>query len=262
MAEPDPDVIPVPRDHSRARFRTRQTAKTVSIPSGAWDNWITAAWWVNRTGSPVTYFRAQWKVPDPPRTDRGQCIFLFNGMQPRPEVGAILQPVLAWDFDCSKWGVSSFFVSSLPNMPPPTYPPVPVEPGQILTGVIRLIDHGGGGFSYRCEFEGFPGTALTVHNIPELIYCVVTLEEDEGGCGNTPYELQAPTDYPNARKTRFRRIKIELESGVPLPRLHWVPCNYLEKFPKYFGAHARVVSRSATNGKVDIYYARRGCLWW
>jgi len=262
VAKDDPEICPLRGSGLRARLvQSRDPSMSGTEPlDDSVDNWITAGWWLNKTGTPVTYFRSQWKVPKPPSTDRGQLVFLFNGREPRLDsVRTILQPVLTWGRYGSRWTVLSYLYPTIGTNPGQTEP-VEVCPGDVLTGVIRLIGQGASGFSYRCEFEGICGTALTVHDIPQLVYCVVTLEADEAGCGNTPYELKAPSDYPNARRTRFRRIRVE--TGTSVARLNWRPCNYLEKLPTYYGAHTKVVSRSATNGRVDIYYARRGCLSW
>jgi hypothetical protein len=226
--------------------------------SGQSSNWITAAWWRNTTGAPITCFRAQWKVPKPPRTHRHQQIFLFNGMQPLKPT-AILQPVLTWGCFGTHWSVSSWFRGATGHSPPPT-PPFHVKHGETLTGVLQLIDKGAAGFSYRCEFEGIKQTILKVHNVPELTCCAIALEAYEDQCGPPRYELKKPTDYPTARRTRFRRIRIE--AGHPLPRLDWKKRDYLKDLPTYWGAHTAIVSESSTQGRVDIYYARRGCLWW
>jgi hypothetical protein len=167
-------------------------------------NWITAGWWRNTTGAPITCFRAQWKVPKPPGCHRHQQIFLFNGMQPRQPT-AILQPVLTWGCFGTHWSVSSWFRVTTGHSPPPT-PPFGVREGELLTGKVELIDEGTEGFSYRCQFEDIDQTILTVHNVPELVCCAIALEAYEEGCGATPYELKKPTDYPNAKRTRFRRI--------------------------------------------------------
>jgi hypothetical protein len=219
-------------------------------------NWITAGWCQNTTGAPITCFRAQWKVPKPPRTHRHQQIFLFNGMQPRRPT-AILQPVLTWGCFGTHWSVSSWFRVTTGHSPPPT-PPFHVKHGETLTGVLQLIDEGGAGFSYRCQFEGIGQTVLTVHNVAELACCAVALEAYESG--SPPYELKKPSDYPNAKRTRFRRIKIE--AGVPIHSLQWQCRRYLEAahVPNY-GEYTAPVSDSATKGKVDIYHPPRGCLW-
>ena len=103
MAEDDPEIFPRWGSGLRARLLKPRDASTSTE-----DNWITAGWWQNKTGSPVTYYRSQWKVPDPPSSDRGQLIFLFNGMEPSPDgERTILQPVLMWGLDGSRWTVAS-----------------------------------------------------------------------------------------------------------------------------------------------------------
>jgi hypothetical protein len=177
-------------------------------------------------------------------------------MQPGPQ--AILQPVLSWGYFGPEWTVSSWLYPDINGQSRPTAP-VTVKYGDVLTGVIRLINQGPAGFSYRCEFEGVAQTVLMVRNIPELVYCVVTLEADEEALGNpAPYELSQPTNYPDAKRTRFRRIKVE--AGSPIPSLHWRPVNYLAQINNY-GEHTAVVSKSSTKGRVDIFYEYRECLW-
>jgi hypothetical protein len=237
-----PEIPPVPRTCTRVR----------PAADGGQSNWVTAGWWLNRTGSPITCFRAQWKVPKRPPNDVDQWIFLFNGMQPSLDATqAILQPVLTWGFYGPSWTVGSFLYPDITGTSAPTRP-VPVEPGDVVTGVIQLTAQGPAGFSYRCEFEGIPETVLTVNNIPELVYCAVALEATESGLGDPPYELNSPSDYPKAKRTRFRQIKIE--AGAPITKLDWRTENYLEDLGTYFGEHASVVSHSATKGKIDIFY--------
>jgi hypothetical protein len=211
-------------------------------------NWISAAWWLNRTGTSITYFRTKWKVPRDPVTQVVQSIYLFSGMQPAKcaPLQTILQPVLAWGEIGPCWSVASYLVPDSTGHTCNT-PHIPVNPGDVLTGVIRLIDQNGWRFAYSCEFEGIAGTGFSVINMPEMVWCVETLEAYEQ-TGTPPYDLNKGSEYPDAKRTAFRRIRIESE--VALTSLHWIPHNYQSKF----GERTKVVSKSSTRGKIDIFY--------
>jgi hypothetical protein len=252
MAEEYPVIDAGCRDPARLRFV--QPGEIVQagrglITRGGPSNWITAGWWLNETGTPITCYRAQWKVPKPPTDHCGQYLYLFNGMQPGSQM--ILQPVLSWGRFGPCWKISSWIYPDLNGHPRSTNP-IQVEPGQVLTGVIRLVGEGANGFDYRCEFEGFGETILHGSGIPELIYGAVSLEAYEGA-GSPPYELSAPRDYPSAKRTRFRRIQVESTGSIV--QLDWEPVNYLQKnsVPN-FGEHTTVVNGSSTKGRVDIFY--------
>jgi len=170
----------------------------------------------------------------------------------------ILQPVLQWgdsgtDSDGVNrtgpfWTVASWIV---PDATGTVYhtPHVGVNPGQVLIGVMTLTSQTGGLFTYACEFESIAGTDFSVTNMPELVWCVETLEAYEvGGSETPPYDLNEGSEYPNTDKTAFQVISIQANSVIP--SLEWAPDNYVTKF----GEHTNVASKSSSNGEVDVYY--------
>jgi hypothetical protein len=216
------------------------TAASRQCPgNGSW-SWKTAAWWTNKTSEPITLFRTEWKVPRAPAAQQQQFLYLFNGMLPAKgsPLITILQPVLEWGEIGNCWSVASW-VNPDSTRTSQSTPPVQVQPGQTLVGVIKLEAVQNWLFTYSCEFDGIPATRFYASNMPELVCCVETLEA---------YGLGAPNQYPEAKRTIFRQIHIEA-NGVPIPSLNWVPRNYVTT-----GEHTKVVSKSSTKGRVDIYY--------
>jgi hypothetical protein len=203
--------------------------------------WITYASWTNTTGHPLTSFRTTWVVPPAPSTQSGQTIFLFNGIQ---NSTMIYQPVLQWGPSAAgggnSWTVASWYVDGQGG---PAFHTnlVNVAIGQTLIGVMTLTGSSGSQFSYSCDFQGIAGTSLPVTNIQQLTWCIETLE-----C----YGMQKCSDYPDCEFTAMRNIAISC--GTVTPSLAWSPQNPVTDC----GQHCSVVSNSATNGEVDLYYEK------
>jgi hypothetical protein len=223
-------------------------------------NWISAGWWYNDSGSPISSFVTTWTVPPMPETQAAQLLYLFNGMQPANTAPflTILQPVLQWgssgpDEDGvmrtgSFWTIASWIVPDATGSVHHT-PHIRVEPGEVLVGVMALTGQAGGLFTYSCGFQGIAGTMFSVTNMPELVWCVETLEAYENNSTTPPpYDLDSAAEYPATDRTAFGTINIRTGAA---PTSHWAPDNYETKY----GEHTTVVSDSATNGEVDIYYS-------
>ena len=203
--------------------------------------WIATSFWNNGTGKPITRFQTTWKVPPAPTTSSGQLIYLFNGITRFSSNSAILQPVLQWgtspDGGGLFWAIASWYVHTTGQA---FYTPlVKVNPGDTVIGVMTLTNQAAGKFDYAGEFQGVAGTKLPVQNIEELLWCSETLEA---------YGITKCTDYPNVDFTAFRAISIQ--TGTVTPAIAWG----IENTVTDCGQHAVVVSNSATNGEVDIYY--------
>jgi hypothetical protein len=213
---------------------------TRECPCKDHSGWKTAAFWTNRTNQPVTLFRAVWKVPRVPACKEPQLLYLFNGMVPAKgsPLNTILQPVLQWGEIWQHWSVASWINPDSTESSNST-PPVKVKPGQTLVGLIKLQQVENWLFTYSCEFDSIDGTRFYASHMPELVCCVEALEA---------YRLTSSSQYPEAKRTRFRRIHIAID-GIPIPWLDWVPRNYVTT-----GEHTEIVSTSSTKGRVDIYY--------
>jgi hypothetical protein len=238
-----------PRIAEANRAGRRLPEFTVRPALASASNWITAGWWLNTTGTPVSYFRTEWKVPPPPLTQVRQLVYLFNGMQPAKTspLQTILQPVLEWGRIKGSWSVASW-INPDANDQVHTSRRVRVEPGDTLVGVIRLCDQRKDLFTYSCEFEDIPDTRLCVCNLPELVWCVETLEAYER-TGTPPYDLNSRSEYPDAEKTTFRRIRVKAEADVG--PLDWDICI---SDAASFGECTEVECDSSTDGRVDIFY--------
>ena len=214
------------------RLRPEETA---ALGSG----WIAYAYWNNGTGSTITSFTTTWEVPQPPPTQSGQTIFLFNGIQNVGNNFGILQPVLQWGVSAAGggpyWAVSNWYVTSGGQA---SYTPlVQVNAGDTLTGVMTLTGQTNNLFSYTSEFVGIEG-ALTVQNIAELLWCNETLEA---------YSISQCSDYPPGG-TAFTGIEIRTIAGDP--SLNWVAVSAVTDC----GQQANVASNANPGGEIDIAY--------
>lgn len=215
------------RGHVMAEFAAAPiAAERLPVGQKLGDDWILGAYWQNATGTPISVFKTIWTVPPPPSTKSpGQLVYLFNGMVPAPssQVGSpILQPVLQCGVSGTGggpfWSTASWFVPpDASNQPAFSTPALQVSPGDLLTGTMTLVARYSRGFTYRCEFEGRPGTALVVQDVPELVMCWETLEV---------YGLTKCTDYPNAQQTAMTSISIQIGGG-DTPAVTWTPAAWV-----------------------------------
>jgi hypothetical protein len=234
----------------KTRLKNLATNALVDLPGhkiqpgdvpGFGSGWIVYAYWLNATGNPVTSFKTTWKVPPAPATNNGQTIFLFNGIDPADPSQAILQPVLQWGPSHggggAYWSIASWYV--LGNGQAFFTPLVPVNPGDVLVGVMTLTGQANGLFSYQSEFQGIPGTQLPVQNVAELVWCNETLEA---------YSITACSDYPATNLTPMQSIN--LQTGNATPKVHWTPQDRVTDC----GQHTIVAIDSGAGGEVDLYY--------
>jgi hypothetical protein len=201
--------------------------------------WITYATWTNASANAVSRFTTTWTVPQPPETQSGQVIFLFNGIQ---NSTMIYQPVLQWGPSAAGggdyWAVACWYADGQNGHS--TYSSlVQVNPGETLVGVMTLTGQGPQGYSYNCVFQGISGATLAIQNVEQLTDCVETLE-----C----YYLTRPTDYPNADMIDMQAI--EMATGNTTPALAWAAVDAVTDI----GQHTIVVSDSTANGSVELFF--------
>ena len=212
---------------------------------GLGSGWITYASYVEPATNVITEMRTTWTVPPEPTREDGQLIYIFNGMQDSP-VTHILQPVLQWGKSPAgggnSWAVASWFVGSGGDVFR-TDPIVQVNPGDVLTGLMKLLDHPSGGFFfYICEFVGIPGTNLGLNTFNQMVNPVQSLE-----C----YSIQECRDYPATLLTSMHSIDIRTKTGALTPAFSAVDS------VTDCGQHTIVVSNAASNAQVDLYYTRQ-----
>jgi hypothetical protein len=220
-------------------------------------NWITCAGWLNGTGKPITKFTTTWKVPPEPSTVASQLIYLFNGIEPA-DGQTIVQPVLQWgdsgpDDDGQNrtgqyWTAACWIVGGSDNSATHT-PHIRVNPGDVLIGVVTLVSESAAGFVYSCEFQGLAGAMFLTPSIPELVWCVETLEAYElQGNHIPPYDLNALSEYPASQSISFENINIITDN--PAPNGTW----QVQNFVSQFGEHSSVIVDVSSNGEIVIFF--------
>lgn len=203
--------------------------------------WISYAFWNNKTGNAITSFSTMWIVPPLPASNSGQTIFLFNGIQ---NSSMIFQPVLQYGPSAAGggnyWSVASWYVDGQGG---PAYHSqlIKVNPGDVLAGIMRLTGSGPTGFDYSCEFQGIPNASLPIQNVQQLTWCAETLEA---------YGITSPNDYPATQESVFQGISIQ--TGGIRPAVSWTAVDAVTDC----GQRCVVVSNSASNGEIDIFYGR------
>ncbi len=240
-------------DRARPRLVNLATHQTIELapvePAAAvvpalGSGWITYAFWNNGTGHTLTSFATTWVVPDPPSTNHNQTIFLFNGIQNYGANFGILQPVLQWGPSAAGggafWSIASWYVTTGGDAFHTNL--ITVNPGDTLIGVMAKTGQSGSLFNYSSAFQGINNTTLNVTNIAELLWLNETLEA---------YGVQTCSDYPNSNPTALRAIAVQTAGATPA--LNWTPVNAVTDC----GQHAVVVSNSATNGEVDLFYRQQ-----
>ncbi|KAF9266531.1 hypothetical protein L218DRAFT_996706 [Marasmius fiardii PR-910] len=165
--------------------------------------WISGTEW-HRNANPINQFWSSWVVPPNPATNRGQTVFLFNGLEPDPG-NAILQPVLQWGPSAAGggafWQVATWYVSDTTTFFTSL---VNVNVGQNLQGILEITaQNGDGTFNYLSGFANI-GSGVALSNSPELTWAFETLEA---------YGIQTPaTDYPTGC-TQFNGIGLTTTDG-------------------------------------------------
>jgi hypothetical protein len=202
--------------------------------------WVAYAGWDIENGNLLNQFETTWTVPPNPVNQSDQTIFLFNGIQNRGSVYGILQPVLQWGVSAAGggqfWSVGSWYVTSdghalYTNL-------VPVNPGDTLTGVMRLLKNSAGLCDYRCEFSGIPETRREFLGIPELVWANITMEA---------YSIDTCDQYPDSPSTLFHPILMQTQKGTtPV----WIPVNAITDC----GQHCEVWNNGTTSAGFDIFY--------
>ena len=214
------------------------TSGAAAVPALG-SGWIAYAGWTNNTGTPVSLLKTAWTVPPAPTTQSGQTVFLFNGIE---NATMILQPVLQWGVSAAGggnfWAIGSWYASG-PGGHSFYSSLTQVAPGTQLVGTMTLTGQSASGFSYDCRFDGIAASVLPVQNVPELTWCIQTLEA---------YQISARSDYPPAVMTAMTAINLQV-GGNPAP-LAWTQNNPVTDT----GQHCVVVSNDATSGEVDLYY--------
>lgn len=226
-----------PNGNSLLALSLTKLDAAIDVESG----WVCYAAWTNDSGRPLTSFSTTWTVPDEPMKPADQTLFLFNGVQNRSDPYGILQPVLQWGISGAGggqyWTAASWYFLSTGHAFYSSL--VRVNPGDVLTGVMKQTGSSNSTFNYQSEFVGLAGTELPVENIAELVWLNETLEV---------YWVRECANYPKTPSTSMMDINV-LTGGVA-PTMNWTPNNRLTEC----GEHITVVKDGATCAQIDIFY--------
>ncbi|MBO1766110.1 hypothetical protein [Allobranchiibius sp. GilTou38] len=246
-----PDEIVRPDSGRMKRFNTRTetfveppetTAEIAELP-GLGSGWITYAAYTEASTNVIRSMTTTWTVPPEPIAEDGQLLYLFNGLQDSP-VTQILQPVLQWGVSPAgggnSWALASWLVVGTNAFRTQTL--VTVQPGDVLTGVMKLVSRHTTFDFWTCEFVGFPDTVLSVNVTGQLVMPVQTLET---------YTVAQCRDYPPTLMTSMRDISVNTDTGA-----------LTTAFAAYdaitdCGQHTDVVSNTAGAGQIDLNYSRQ-----
>jgi hypothetical protein len=215
--------------------------------------WIEGATWSNTAAAPIIYFSTKWVVPPPPQVITNQTMYIWMGL-----LGSqgLLQPVLQWGYSPAPggglygglyWSITNWWVvGNTAKMAPP---PVQVNPGEELQGLITCTAQSDGTYSYISAFVGYPQTAISVIGsdpIPEA--CQILEAYDAQG-----NPLTACGDYPNAVFTAMSDIEIQTGTPGTSGNEATIAWNPFLNYPGC-GRHCVVVSNASPGGEVDLYY--------
>ncbi|KAJ7450091.1 hypothetical protein B0H11DRAFT_1928467 [Mycena galericulata] len=182
------------------------TSNAVSSRQDQQSGYIAFGFWDNPASSPISSFTTTWTVPPAPATYNGQTVFLFSSVGQVSGVSTILQPVLQYGVSNTGggefWAVTTWYITG-GNAFYTT--PVPVNTGQVLTGIISLTgQNASNNYSYASQFTNVANTTLQVTTTDQILNSATeTLEA---------YAITDASDYPTGT-TVFSGIEMVLADG-------------------------------------------------
>jgi hypothetical protein len=198
----------------------------------------------------VNSFSGNWTVPAAPsETSHDQTIYIWLGLQPKDGsgIGAVLQPVLAWEQ--GSWSVTNWFVTNGGGPGTQRAASYPVQEGDELTGTITQVSSGDGSYTYSSTFAVNGESLAAKYNLTNV---------------TTTYPLAAPyivleaynasscADYPDATKVSFTDLDLKFVRGPQ--SAEWNAPNN-DPTDSYCNTLAPViVTNSNSDGVVDIYF--------
>jgi hypothetical protein len=216
--------------------------------------WIENSQWRNGGTDPIVYFSTKWLVPPVPSSNDSQTVFLFNGMQP-DSAAHILQPVLQWGGSGAGggnyWSITNWYADGQGGAAV-TWPPIQVNVGDVLQGVMTCTGQSGTEYNYTSSFVGYSSVDVTVTDADELTWAYETLE-----CYGSNYTLPLTqcSDYPDTPLTAM--YDIEVKTGTPGSSgtdatLDWVAVTAFTDC----GQSCQIISNDSPGGAVYLYYSQ------
>ncbi|MGG1943716.1 hypothetical protein AB1286_02775 [Trinickia sp. NRRL B-1857] len=185
----------------------------------------------------VGRFSTTWVVPEYPHEPDEKTFFLWNGAD-----GGTLQPVLQWanglmGYTIANWAfVGGYAVHS-------TF--LPVEPKEVLTGVIKYVGRSASYWTFKQSFENFVEADLTVerpNDISSICQCFEATSNE-------------PRHWPVNEYTAMSKINLVRREGVTTPAsLNWQISTTTKPPVTQSGKTTVIVSNSAVDGEIDFYF--------
>jgi hypothetical protein len=226
-------------EHSSRRIHKRYAPPSADAPiPNRGSGWITYAWW--RSQDPIVQLTTQWIVPPQPSVASEQTIFLFNALED-DQKNDLLQPVLQWGVSQAGgghyWAIANWYVDQ--NGEAWFTELRPVEPGAILTGIMKMSAFNGTTYGYTSYFEGHDDIRLTVNNIRPMTWASQALEA---------YQIDGVQDYPPIGSTSMSSIAAMANNAFP--GVNWQAVNAINNC----GEYTTVPINANPGGRVDIVY--------
>ncbi len=125
-------------DSMRACAYAHYTAGGEAVPAEAKDPSIKHAWIEDvfaKTSTSYGGLLTEWKVPPAPKSNNGQTLYFFPGLEDDKDVKTIIQPVLGWNSDYKDaWGIASWNCCTKGTVFESN--PVPVKSGDTILGAM------------------------------------------------------------------------------------------------------------------------------
>jgi hypothetical protein len=202
--------------------------------------WVTYAWWLNDSGSPISQLSTQWTVPPPPTTQSSQTVFLFNALEDARK-NDLVQAVLQWGISHagggSYWAIGNWYIDTTGHVSFSQL--VQVQPGDVLTGTISMTKQNNNAFSYVSSFLGYPEIDMLADGVSELVWAAHTLEA---------YQIGNCSDYPNTPTTSM--CSISIAAGGAAPPVMWL----IKNVSTDCGESSSVANAGNPGGQIDISY--------
>ena len=187
-------------------------------------SWIASGNSVNTT-SPFGALTANWVVPPAPKTDHGQTVFLFPGMEDFVLDETIIQPVLGWNagFFGTNWSIASW--NCCPSGTTNYSTPVEVYSGDTIYGSIES--------NWKAGTN--PQTTWNITTDDQSIGKSTTLKKTpaegqsftwaQGGALEV-YEIVKCSDYPPNKSATFYNLALYDQNLKRYPNPGWFLYNF------------------------------------
>lgn len=189
---------------------------TNSSTSPEINGWIESASITTNAGTSYGSLNARWTVPPPPKSDDGQLLYFFPGLEDINNTESILQPVLTWyegqwylqSWNCCLSGIAT------------SSPPVDVSPGDRIYGSVTSICGPG---TPSCATWNVLSLDMTTGESTELADTPSDGQVFNWAFGGVlePYYVISCDDFPPDKEMSFDQVTVFNEGLRPVHDAKW-----------------------------------------